>query len=62
MGNIQTKVEGSKLIVTIDLTNAGKLSSTGKTKLIATTGGAISIDCGKVREGVKLAVNVMVPA
>jgi hypothetical protein len=61
MDNIVTRVEGKKLIVEIDLSKPGVQSSTGKTKLIASTRGAAPIDCNGVRPGVKLALNVMVP-
>ncbi len=53
-------VDGKILTITIDLSARGKASSTGKTRLIATTGGSQSVDCDG-REGVKVAVNVMVP-
>jgi hypothetical protein len=39
MQNIEIKVEGQKLILTIDLSKEIGLSSTGKTVLIASTGG-----------------------
>ena len=55
------KVTGDKLVITIDLTGAGVPSSTGKTKLIASTRGAVPVDYAK-RPGIKVAVNVTVPA
>lgn len=54
------KVVGDKLVMTIDLTKAGTLSSTGKTKLIASSRGAVAIEYKN--RGVKAAVNVTVPA
>jgi hypothetical protein len=60
MENITMKVDGKTLTITVDLSASGKTSSTGKTRLIATTGGAQSVDCNG-REGVKVAINVMVP-
>ncbi len=54
------KVVGDKLVLTIDLTKPGSLSSTGKTKLIATTRGAVAVEFKN--RGVKVAVNVTVPA
>ena len=61
MENITIKVDGDKLVVTIpNLKAEGELSSTGKTKLIASTHGAVEID--HPRRGLKLALNVTVPA
>ena len=60
MENISMKVEGDKLIVTIDLKPAGVVSGSGKTRLVATTRGAVAIDYAK-RPGLKLALNVMAP-
>jgi hypothetical protein len=37
MDNIEIKVEGNRVIVSFDVTPEGELSSTGKTKLIAST-------------------------
>ncbi len=54
------KVTGDKLVITVDLTKPGSLSSTGKTKLIASTRGAVSVEYKN--RGVKAAVNVTVPA
>jgi hypothetical protein len=60
MENIDMKVTSDKLLITVDLKAPGKLSSTGKTKLIASTRGAISVEYKN--RGVKAAVNVTVPA
>lgn len=60
MEGIEMKVEGTKLVLTIDLTRPGRPRSTGKTMLIATSAGAASIDYAK-RPGVKVAVNVTAP-
>ncbi len=57
MENVTIKVTGNKLVIEVDLTAEGRPSSTGKTMLIATTGGAERIDCK--RRGVKVALNVM---
>jgi hypothetical protein len=60
--NMEVKVDGNKLVITIlDVTNPGKPSSTGKTRLIASTGGALPVDHPKIK-GLKVALNVMVPA
>jgi hypothetical protein len=61
LDNLEMKVTGDKLVITIDLTGAGVPSSTGKTKLIASTRGAVPVDYAK-RPGIKVAVNVTVPA
>ncbi len=60
MQNIEIKTNGSKMIVTIDLTKPGVPSSTGKTKLIASTRGAVPVEFPKL-PGLKVAVNVTVP-
>ena len=60
MENVAMKVDGDKLIVTIDLKPPGVVSGSGKTKLVATTRGAVSIDYAK-RPGLKLALNLMAP-
>ena len=54
MHNVTTKIDGKKLVVTIDLTHPGKPSATGKTTLLATTGAGI-----EVKPGVRLALNLM---
>jgi hypothetical protein len=61
LDNLEMKVAGDKLVITIDLTGAGVPSSTGKTKLIASTRGAVPVDYAN-RPGIKVAVNVTVPA
>jgi hypothetical protein len=44
MDNIEVKVDGNKLVITVlDVTNRGKPSSTGKTRLIASTGGSLPV-------------------
>lgn len=59
--NITFKVEGKKLIITVeDLDAAGTLSSSGKTKLIASSRGAWPVEYK--RPGLKIALNVTVPA
>jgi hypothetical protein len=61
MDNIDVKVDGKKLVITVlDVTARGKASSTGKTRLIAGTGGALAVDHPTVK-GLKIALNVMVP-
>ena len=55
------RVDGKTLTITIDLSAPGKVSSTGKTHLIATTGGAVQLVGCDARDGIKVAVNVMAP-
>ncbi|HVH73298.1 MAG TPA: hypothetical protein VM755_00125 [Stellaceae bacterium] len=57
MENIDMKVDGDKLVLTFDLKAPGKVSSTGRTKLIATTRGAVPVPHAK--RAVTLAVNLM---
>jgi hypothetical protein len=62
MDNLDIKVDGNKIVITVlDVTKNGKTSSTGKTRLIASTGGAQPVDHPKVK-GIKVALNVMIPA
>ncbi len=60
MDNVDLKVTGDKLVITIDLTRSGTPSSTGKTKLVGSTHGAVPISYGK-RSGLTVALNVMAP-
>jgi hypothetical protein len=61
MDNITVKVDGKSLVITIPNIDAdGPLSSSGKTKLIASTRGAIPVEYK--RSGLKLALNLTVPA
>ena len=55
------RVDGKTLTIAIDLSAPGKVSSTGKTHLIATTGGAVQLVGCDARDGIKVAVNVMAP-
>ena len=43
MENVDLKVDGDKLVITVDLKPKGKLSSTGKTLLVASTRGATAL-------------------
>ena len=62
MGNLDVKIDGDKLVITVlDVTAAGRPSSTGKTRIIASTQGPLLVDHPKVA-GLKLSLNVMVPA
>ena len=61
MDNIDVKVDGNKVVITVlDVTARGKESSTGKTRIIAGTGGALPVDHPKVK-GIRVALNVTVP-
>lgn len=60
MDNVDMKIQGDKLTITVDLNAPGTRSSTGKTLLIASTRGAK--DVVHKRSGVKVALNVTVPA
>jgi ABC-type uncharacterized transport system YnjBCD ATPase subunit len=57
MATITTKLDGNKLTIVIDdITKDLKPSSTGKSMLVASTGGALAIPA-KV-DGLKLALNL----
>ena len=58
MKNIQMTVEGTKLVITVDLTQDFGPSSSGKSITIASTEGNISVPG---REDVKVGLNVYKP-
>ena len=62
MHNVEHKMVGTNLVITIDLSPktvaAAPLSSTGKTKLVATTGGALAVPSPN-GHAVTFALNVM---
>lgn len=61
MDNMKIEVKGKQLIITVeDITKPGALSSTGKTKLVASTRGAVPV--AGTPDGLKVALNVTVPA
>ncbi len=53
--NVEMKTEGNKLIITVDLSKTFGPSSSGKSEMIASTGGNISIPGD---EQVKIGLNV----
>lgn len=61
MQNIMMKVDGDKLVITVDLKAKALPSSTGKTKLVASTRGAAAVAYDGL-PGLKVAVNVTIPA
>lgn len=58
MKNVNFKREGTKLIITIDTAVKGEPSSSGKTLLVATTGGNQDVPG---LEGGKCGINLYVP-
>ena len=56
--NIRMEVQGETLVITIDLSKAFGLSSSGKSVIIASTGGNIAVPG---REEVKIGLNVYRP-
>jgi len=57
MDNVKTKLEGDILTITVDLAQPGVLSSTGKTKLVATTRGSSRLEYPK--RDISFSLNVM---
>ena len=61
--NVTAKVQGAKLVLEIDISKAAvaaaPMSGTGKTRLLASTAGAMPVSCAV--EGLKVALNVMIP-
>lgn len=53
--NVDMKVDGDKLTIAIDLSVAGEPSSTGKTRLLAKTGGPIPVPG---HDGISININV----
>jgi hypothetical protein len=53
--NVQIEVHDHKLIITVDLTQSQGPSASGKTEIIATTGGNVAVPG---REEIKLGLNV----
>ena len=43
MKNVEMKVDGQKLIITVDLTKEFGKSSSGKTTIVATTAGNVTV-------------------
>jgi len=58
MKNLQMHVEGKKLVIEIDLTKDLGPSASGKTTLVASTEGNVTIDG---HEGFRLGLNVIKP-
>ena len=55
MKNVDLKVTGDKLLITVDLSKSFGLSSSGKSTTIATTAGNVSVPG---REEVKIGLNI----
>jgi hypothetical protein len=53
--NVEMKVEGTKLVITVDLSQPGEVSSSGKSMVIGSTEGNVSVP-GKAE--VKVGLNV----
>lgn len=48
MDNVEMSVSGNKLTIVVDLSKPGTVSSTGKTKLLASTRGAQPVAYDKI--------------
>ena len=59
MRNIETKVDGKTLTITVDLSKELGLSKSGKNMLVATSGGNQSVPDAP---GLKLGLNIYRPA
>ncbi len=59
MFNVQTKVEGDKLTITVDLSKTAGRSKSGKSIIIATTAGAVTVQAPS--GPVKVGLNVYTP-
>lgn len=58
MQNVQIETKGALLVITIDTSKAGTPSKTGKSMIIASTGGSATVP-GK--PGLKLGLNLFQP-
>ena len=56
--NVEMSLEGNKLTITIDLSKQFGISGSGKSQIIASTGGNVSVPGN---EAVKIGVNVYRP-
>lgn len=56
--NVEMSLEGNKLTVTIDLSREFGISGSGKSRIVASTGGNVSVPGN---ESVKIGVNVYRP-
>ena len=63
MTNVQTEIKGTTLTITIDLSKkaveAARPSASGKTRLLATTGGAMQLPAIPGTNSASLALNLM---
>lgn len=55
MRNVETKIEGSKLVITVDLSKPGEVSASGKSLVIGSTEGNISVP---EKPEIKIGLNV----
>lgn len=55
MKNIETKIDGTKLVITVDLSKTFGRSKSGKTEIVATTEGNVSLEG---RPEVKMGINI----
>jgi hypothetical protein len=55
MRNVETRIEGTKLVITVDLSKPGEASSSGKSLVIGTTEGNISVP---EKPEIKIGLNV----
>jgi hypothetical protein len=58
MGNVHMEVQGNLLVMTIDLSQTMGVSASGKSEIIATTGGNVSLPG---YDEIKIGVNVYRP-
>lgn len=56
--NVDMKVQGDKLVITVDLSKSFGLSGSGKSQVIATTSGNVSVPG---RDDVKIGLNIYRP-
>ncbi len=59
MQNIETKIDGNKLIIEVDLSQEFGTTKSGKSITIASSGGGVPLPG---REGVKINLNVYKPS
>ena len=56
--NVDAQIQGDKLVITIDLNAKGTTSKSGKSEILATTGGFIGVSTGKPGGMISLSLNV----
>jgi hypothetical protein len=58
--NVEIAIDGNRVVISFDVTNEGELSSTGKTRLVASTRGNVQVEHPEC-PGLKVSLNAGYP-